>query len=99
MAFMIGIQTDFQAQCMNKNGRKLICVDSTHGTNQYGFLLVTLLTIDDCGQGVPVAWFISNSDSQEALVPFFAALKTKYNFELSHAIQVSMFHYLQIGRL
>ena len=35
-------------------------IDSTHRTNVYDFFLVTILVLDDFGEGVPVGWTISN---------------------------------------
>jgi len=40
-------------------GPATICVDSTHGTNVYDFKLITILVIDEFGEGIPVAWMIS----------------------------------------
>lgn len=35
---------------MLKFGHEKICIDSTHGTNPYDFLLTTLLVVDDFGE-------------------------------------------------
>ena len=32
------------------NGR-VLCVDSTHGTNGYDFTLITVLVVDEYGEG------------------------------------------------
>ena len=42
-------------------------MDATHGTNMYEFHLVTVLVIDEFGEGVPVAWAISNKEDFCAL--------------------------------
>ena len=39
---------------------KIICVDDTHGTNSYDFNLMTVLVVDEFGEGYPTAWCISN---------------------------------------
>ena len=48
---------------MMNYGHKLICMDSTHGTNLYDFMLISILVIDDHGEGLPVAWAISNYEN------------------------------------
>jgi hypothetical protein len=40
----------------------IVCLDSTHGTNQYGFNLVTMMVVDDFGEGTPVAFMISSKE-------------------------------------
>ena len=35
-------------------------MDNTHSTNIYDFMLVTVLIIDEYGEGAPVAWALSN---------------------------------------
>jgi MULE transposase domain len=49
----------------------LLCVDSTHGTNRYGFLHYTLLTLDECFEGVPVAHMICNREESADIVGVF----------------------------
>lgn len=60
-----------------KFGNGAICVDSTHSTNQIGFLLVTILIVDEFGKGVPVAWFITKSEEESQLKKFFIAIKER----------------------
>ena len=43
----------------------------------YDFLLVTLMVKDDFGEGVPVAWLISNREDICSLDPFFAAINAR----------------------
>ena len=35
-------------------------MDATHGTTQYDIQLISILVIDQHGEGLPVAWAISN---------------------------------------
>lgn len=72
--FMLGIQTEFQLEMMKSFGNSAICVDSTHGTNVYEFLLVTVLVVDDFGEGIPVAWLITNKEDRTTLTYFFQCL-------------------------
>ena len=48
-------------------GNMAICMDATHGTNQYHFLLITVLIIDEFGEGIPVAWAISSRETKVLL--------------------------------
>ena len=38
-----------------KFASKGVCIDSTHGTTGYDFLLTTVMVTDECGEGLPVA--------------------------------------------
>eukprot|EP00794_Sanderia_malayensis_P011705 gene11705-12923_t len=51
--FLLGIQTQYQLEHLMKHGGKVICMDATHGTNQYDFLLISILVVDDYGEGLP----------------------------------------------
>ena len=56
---------------------RVICVDVTHRTNSYDFTLITVMVIDEYGEGFPVAWCISNREDQFLLINFFNALKKR----------------------
>ena len=58
------------------NGR-VVCIDGTHGTNGYDFTLITVVVIDEYGEGFPVAWCISNREDQLLLITFFTALQKR----------------------
>ena len=75
--FLLGIQIKFQCDVMKKYCKDVICMDATHGTNAYDFLLITVLVVDDFGEGIPVAWAIINSEDTAHLVAFLTALKGK----------------------
>ena len=72
--FVLGIQTRFQLDTMKLFAGKIVCLDSTHGTNHYDFKLVTVLVLDDFGEGIPVAWLISNKEDTITLTTFLQAL-------------------------
>ena len=71
------LQTEFMRDMMTKYGGNIICMDSTHGTNMYDFLLVSVMVIDEHGEGIPVAWAISNHEDTSTLVHFLAAVKSR----------------------
>eukprot|EP00112_Aurelia_sp_Birch-Aquarium-sp1_P006484 Seg1716.3 transcript_id=Seg1716.3/GoldUCD/mRNA.D3Y31 product="hypothetical protein" protein_id=Seg1716.3/GoldUCD/D3Y31 len=73
--FILGIQTQFQRDTMAKYAKNLVCLDSTHSTTGCDFLLVTVLIKDEFGEGVPVAWLISNMEDVCCLDPFFCCPK------------------------
>ncbi len=74
--FLLALQTQFQLEMIKAFDRNVICVDATHSTNQYEFL-VTFMVIDDFGEGIPVAWAITTREDTSMLTYFFQELRTK----------------------
>ena len=58
-----------------KHSKKIVCIDSTHETNQYEFPLVTLVVADEFNKGYPVGFFISNHEL--SLRPFLEEIKKR----------------------
>ncbi|GFQ85950.1 c2H2-type domain-containing protein, partial [Trichonephila clavata] len=89
--FFLAIQHPLQKEMLKKFGKEIVCVDSTHGTNthSYNFKLITVLVVDDFGEGFPVAWCISNREDFTALRKFFLLIKNNtetsitFNFFMS----------------
>lgn len=50
-AFVLAIQTKFQLDLYKEFASTILCIDSTHGTNQYKFKLLTIIVADDLGKG------------------------------------------------
>lgn len=75
--FALCIQTKFQCDMLSMFGNKAICIDSTHCTNQYDFLLNTIMVIDEFGEGVPVAYLLSNHETGAVIEAFFEAIKCR----------------------
>ena len=50
-SFVFAMQTEFQMNCYQEHATKVLCVDATHGTNAYGFKLITVMVADEFGQG------------------------------------------------
>ena len=65
--FALGIQTEFQRDMLKKFGNCTVCIDTTYNTNMYDFYLTTLLVINEYGEGIPVAWIISNRQDGDTL--------------------------------
>ena len=73
--FMLAFMTKEQAEMLKKHSSKILCVDGTHGTNQYAFNLITVLVPDEFGKGYPVAHLISNRQDESVMKFFFEAIK------------------------
>ena len=50
--FLLIMQTEFQKELYSKYAHTVLCVDSTHGTNSYRFLLLTCMVVDDFKKGI-----------------------------------------------
>lgn len=97
--FVLGLQTTTQRQFMLEFGAdSVVCLDNTHGTNQYGFNLITLLVVDDFGESNPVAFMISAKEDESVLVAFFGSIKARLpaasTFRASHVMtdDASQYH-------
>ena len=53
--FVLVLQTPYQAVMLKEFGNNVICIDSTFKTTGYDFTLITILVIDEFGEGHPVA--------------------------------------------
>ena len=87
--FALCIQTQFQCDMLKKFGKKCVCIDSTHSTNHYDFPLTTIMIIDEFGEGVPVAYMISNSEVAAVIEAFYESIKSRVG---SLELQVFMLH-------
>ena len=72
--FVLSIQTKFQFEMLKKFGNNTICIDSTHQTNHYSYPLNTMMVIDEYGEGVPVAYLLSNRETGDILKKIFNAI-------------------------
>ena len=54
-----------------------VCIDSTHGTNQFDFQLMSLLVVDRYGEGISMALLFSNHIDTKTLTHPFNVLKNK----------------------
>ena len=50
-AFLLMFQSEFQQQIYLRFASKILCIDSTHGTNAYKFKLLTAMVADDFAAG------------------------------------------------
>jgi hypothetical protein len=49
-SFVLVIQTQFQMELYQKYASTILCIDSTHGTNQYRFKLISIVVPDEYGK-------------------------------------------------
>ncbi len=76
--FVLALQTPLQKELLQKCGHKrIVCVDATHGTNSYDFLLLMVLVVDELGEGFPIAWCYSNKEDSTAITIFFQHLRDR----------------------
>ncbi len=75
--FLLVLQTEFQRDMFIKHSQNGVCIDATYKINDYDFILITLLVLDDYQEGIPVAWAISNHEDKIVLKYFFQAIKEK----------------------
>lgn len=69
--FMLVILTETQIEVLKKFSSGKLCIDSTHGTNQYNFNLTTIVVIDEFGEGYPAAFCISTKIDEVHMTVFF----------------------------
>lgn len=75
--FILIIMTTSQAEILKQYGEDIICIDGTHGTNNYDFELHTLMVVDELREGFPCAFLISNRSDQEVLNIFFSEVRKR----------------------
>ena len=56
---------------------KIVFIYSTHGTNEYDFFLISILVVDEYGEGFPVAWCLSNRQDEFLLTNLFEAVRKR----------------------
>lgn len=67
--------TTAQEQMLKTFGNDVICIDGTHGTNNYDFQLYTILVMDETREGFPVAFMITNKGNEKILTLFIDKIK------------------------
>ena len=75
--FVLVLQTPYQTVMLKEFGNNVICIDSRFKTIGYDFTLITILVIDEFGEGYPVAWCLTSREDQELISLFFETIKNK----------------------
>jgi len=66
---------------LTKFANNIVCIDSTHGMNQYDFHLTSLVVIDEYGAGIPAAFCISNRKDTNTWSIFFKKNERAYWYQ------------------
>ena len=72
--FLLGIMNEAQQKLLELYN-SCIMIDSTHGLNQYGFQLTTVMVHDENHEGLPVATLFSTRTAAETFIPFFTEIQ------------------------
>lgn len=75
--FFIAMMNKGQEEMMTKFGNDVVVIDSTHGTNAYGFQLTTIMVLDDTRKGFAVAYMIASRTDTETSSLFFSLIKER----------------------
>ena len=76
--FLLGYMDTSQCEMLKLHGvgeRSVVCCDSTHGTNQYRYIMTTVMVMDDNRQGFPVAFLFSKKETEPVLEIVFQSHK------------------------
>ncbi|XP_050501349.1 uncharacterized protein LOC126881240 [Diabrotica virgifera virgifera] len=73
--FVLIIMTEVQKKSLISFCQDKICIDGTHGLNQYGFQLYTIVIVEEYGSGVPAAFCFSNRSDETLFQHFFQCIK------------------------
>ncbi|GBO36450.1 hypothetical protein AVEN_162887-1 [Araneus ventricosus] len=75
--FLLGMMNNAQEKLFECYGKTCVMIESTHGTNQYSFELLTVMVHDENHEGLPAAALFSSRMTCEVLLPFFEAIKQR----------------------
>uniref|UniRef100_A0A914W1Q6 MULE transposase domain-containing protein n=1 Tax=Plectus sambesii TaxID=2011161 RepID=A0A914W1Q6_9BILA len=81
-SFSLGLQTQEQAEWLKEFGNKGVCFDATHNSTRYSFKLITIMVLDNCQKGRPVAHFFCKEENEADLITFFNGVKDRCGIPL-----------------
>lgn len=87
--FLLIIMNSGQKDVFKKYCSDCICLDGTHGLNQYDFELHTLLVLDDVREGFPCAFLISNRSDESVMKIFFQCIRNQIGFQVNCKVFMS----------
>ncbi|XP_035231323.1 uncharacterized protein LOC118203176 [Stegodyphus dumicola] len=95
--FLLGVMNGAQLRLLELNS-SCIMIDSTHGMNQYGFQLTSVLLNDDNHEGFPVAILYSSKITAQTFILFFQLLKIEFLIlNLRFSCQTMLRHFIMHG--
>ncbi|CEP01397.1 hypothetical protein PBRA_002003 [Plasmodiophora brassicae] len=76
--FFLVLMTKAQRDLLLRFGNSLIAIDATHQLTMHGFLLTTILVVDqDTNSGLPVCFCLSSGVSESFIRPMFDVIKSR----------------------
>ena len=75
--FVLILQTPLQSLLLQKFGTNIVCIDSTYKITGYDFVLITVLVVDEFGEGYPVSWCLANREDEVVMKKFYSCLREK----------------------
>lgn len=79
-----------QEQKLKTFGKYVICLDGSHGTNMYDFLLHTLFIVDEYEEGYPACFMITNRNDEIVMNQMFSCIKFKVGLIISKVFLTDM---------
>ncbi|XP_065214382.1 uncharacterized protein LOC135841371 [Planococcus citri] len=86
---LIVLMSGTQKKLLQEFG-KMICMDGTHGISPYGFVLHTILVIDEFQEGIPAAFAISNKSDLPTMKAYISIVKKAVGVIQSQVIMSDM---------
>ena len=79
-----------QKQLLKKFGGNVIALDGTHGLIEYDFILQTMLVLDYDGEGLPVAFALSNRNDKAVIDIFLCLIKMQVGILAPRTLMTDM---------
>jgi hypothetical protein len=73
--FLAIVQTPSQREWARQFGVPVLFLDSTHGTNVYGFFLTTAVIFAPQGHGIPLGFMVCSRETEACFTMFLRMLK------------------------
>ena len=84
--FILALQTKFQKELYEAHASTILCIDSTHGTNQYRFKLITCIVPDDYSKDMYVCivhYYMYSYNIQQCITKIQATCIKLYMYALA----------------
>lgn len=75
--YLIVLMDQSQAENLQRYGHKVVAFDGTHTADRYQFVLHTLLVMNANGEGIPVAFLVSNRRDQAVIDIFIRCVQER----------------------
>ena len=75
--FILAVMTKQQSEIFNRFANVILCMNSTHKTNQHRYKLITLMVPDEFRHGYPVAFCICSKETSAVFTLFLQSVKDR----------------------